>query len=327
MTGIAMGPGGEFDHIRAIAAALGANAAELGDDVARIAPGAGTLVASTDITVEGVHFRREWLGAEEIGWRAAAAALSDLAAAGAVPAAVLAAVTVPEDAGDGELEAMMRGTGEAAQSVGARIAGGDLSSGPVWSLAMTVLGYAVRPMSRAGAQPGDGVWVTGALGGARAALEMWLAGELPSPDARWAFVHPEPRIAAGQWLAHHGATAMMDMSDGLGGDAWHLAAASGVALDLELDHLPVHHAVSPVAKRVGESSAEFAAQGGEDYELLVTLPGNFGAADAAACEAETGIAATRIGTVKAGGAITATLRGAPVEMRGFRHRLGGAPSR
>ncbi len=327
MTAVAMGPGGEFDHIRAIAAALGVNAAGLGDDVARIAPGAGTLVASTDVTVEGVHFRREWLGAEEIGWRAAAAALSDLAASGAAPVAVLAAVTVPEDAGDGELEATMRGAGEAAQSVGARIAGGDLSSGPGWSLAMTVLGYAIRPMSRAGARPGDGVWVTGALGGARAALEMWLAGELPSPDARWAFVHPEPRIAAGKWLAEHGATAMMDLSDGLGGDVWHLAAASDVALNLELDHLPVHAAVSPVAKRVGESSAEFAAGGGEDYELLVTFPGEFTAANASACESESGTALTRIGTVTNGVGVTATLRGAPVAMHGFRHRIGALRSR
>ncbi len=324
MTDIAMGPGGEFDRIRAIAAALGTAAIGLGDDTAVVPAGRGTLLASIDVTVEGVHFRREWLGAEEIGWRATAAALSDLAAAAATPVGVLAAITVPADAGAGELEAMMRGVADAVQSVGGRVLGGDLSGGPAWSLAITVLGHAERKMSRAGARPGDGVWVTGVLGGARAALEMWRDGTLPSPDARWAFVHPEPRIAVGGWLAARGATAMMDISDGLGGDAPHLAAASGVALSLELDHLPIHPAVSPVAKRVGTSSAQFAAEGGEDYELLVTLPAAFAAADG--CARDTGVSMTRIGTVDTGSGVTATLRGAPVELRGYRHRFGGVVS-
>jgi thiamine-monophosphate kinase len=319
MSDIAMGPGGEFDRIRAIADALGQHG-PFGDDTARIASGAGTLVASVDVTVENVHFRREWLGAEEIGWRATAAALSDLAAAAAIPSAVLTAVTVPREAGEGELVAVMRGASEAARSVGAEIVGGDLSGGEAWSIAVTVLGHAKRPMSRVGAQVGDGVWVSGSLGGARAALEMWLAGELPSPDARWAFVHPEPRTAVGRWLAEHGATAMMDISDGLGGDAPHLAAASGVEIELELDHLPIHPAVSPVAKRMGTSSAEFAAVGGEDYELLVTLPAAF--SGAAECEGETGVPLTRIGAVGEGAGVVATLRGAPVELRGYRHRIG-----
>ncbi len=320
MTSITLAAGGEFDRIRRIASALGKAAGPLGDDTAAIPAREGVLVVSTDASVEGVHFRREWLTATEIGWRAAASALSDLAAAAAAPAGITVAVVVPPDLDEAGLIAVMSGVGEAAQSAGCLVLGGDLSSGPSLALTVTVFGYArPTPMSRRGAQPGDGIYVTGALGGARAALHDWLDGETPSAAARMAFARPQPRILAGQWLAAQGATAMMDLSDGLGGDAAHLAAASGVGLRLILERCPIHPSVHRVAARRGESFASFAATGGEDYELLVTMPPSF-AADRE-CEPAAGVILTRIGEVVAGTEVEATLRGAVVTLAGFQHRL------
>jgi thiamine-monophosphate kinase len=320
MTTIPLAGGGEFDRIREIARALGSAAGPLGDDTADIPGGWGTLVVSTDISVEGVHFQRAWLTPEEIGWRATASALSDLAAAAAVPAGVTVAVTVPSDFADDALVSLMRGAGDAALAAGCQILGGDLSSGPALSVAVTVFGHAdPLPISRAGAHAGDGVYVTGELGGSRAALLDWLDGEAPSTASRLAFARPQPRILAGRWLASQGATAMMDLSDGLGGDAPHLAAASGVGLEIELDLLPIHPSVHRVAARRGEHFREFAAVGGEDYELLVTMPAAFSAVRE--CEPAAGVMLTRIGRVVPGEGVRATLGGEPRPLMGFRHAL------
>jgi thiamine-monophosphate kinase len=317
VTHLALGAGAEFDRIRAIAGALGDSAASLGDDCAVIGAAAGPVVMSTDVSVEGVHFRTEWLAPEEIGWRAAAAALSDLAAAGADCIGLLAAVTVPREADDEQLVAVMKGVGSAVGSVGGRVLGGDLSRGPAWSLAITVVGRAGRPLSRAGARAGDGVWVTGLLGGARAALTLWLSDRTPSRGARESFAHPLPRLEAGRWLAAHGATAMIDLSDGLGADAGHLAAASGVAIEVDVATVPV----SPAARDAAgaEPAAAFAARGGEDYELLVALPSGFGEADARAFRAACGIPLTRVGRVLAGSGARFLLDGRPVDARGYDH--------
>ena len=319
ITTIALGGGDEFDRIRAIASALGAAAAGIGDDTAAVPSGEGTPVVSIDASVEDVHFRREWLSFEEIGWRATASALSDLAAAAATPAAIVAAIVVPPNAGETALVELMRGVGSAAASVGARVIGGDLSSGGQWAVVITVLGHAPTPMSRAGARPGDGIWVTGTLGGARAALQAWTSGIEPDADARQAFAHPTPRIGAAQWLAAHGATAMMDLSDGLGGDAEHLAAASSVQVQIDLERLPLHPSVHAAAQRAAEAPALFAATGGEDYELLLTLPSAFDGA--AECRRVTGVPLTRIGTVSSGAGVQATLGGVVQQLHGFRHAV------
>lgn len=319
MTAIPLGGLGEFERIRAIAAALGPDAGVLGDDTAAVPPGQGTLLVSTDASVENVHFKRAWLTPGEIGWRAAASALSDLAAAAAVPAGLTVALTVPVDCPEAELVALMRGVGDAARAAGCQVLGGDLSTGPALALTITVFGYADPPMSRRGAQAGDGVWVTGALGGARAALVAWRDGRAPEPRAHQAFAHPRPRIEVARWLCQHGATAMIDISDGLGGDAQHLAAASAVGLRLELERVPVHPAVAVCAAVVGEDPALFAAVGGEDYELLVTLPHDF--AGAAECLAATGIPLTRVGLVRRDPGVQATLMGTVVVVSGFQHSL------
>lgn len=319
MNRLALGAGPEFDRIRGILVRLGDRAAGVGDDCALIPDGPTTLAMSCDLSLENVHFRRAWLSAEEIGWRAAAAALSDLAAEGASVLGLEAAVGVPRETPSSDLEALMAGIGAAVTDVGGRVLGGDLSSAPMWTIAITVLGRAVRPVTRGGALPGDRLWVTGMLGGARAALEDWLEGRTPDPEARAAFAHPVPRIGAGQWLATRGARAMMDLSDGLAGDATHLAAASGRALEIELDTVPVTPSAIAAADRAGVAPAAFAAQGGEDYELLVAMPPEFGSEDARRLQLELGLSLTCIGAVAEGSGTVLRLRGAPVHLASFDH--------
>jgi thiamine-monophosphate kinase len=319
VTHTALGEGREFDRVRAIARALGHRALGLGDDCGLLPPAEGQLAVSTDVSVEAVHFRLEWMSHEEVGWRAAAAALSDLAAEGATPAGLLAALVVPSSATDEQVTALMSGVGAAAESVRAPVIGGDLSSGPSWSVAITVLGWTTRAVGRNGARPGDLLWVTGALGGARAALAAWRRGDEPSPEARAAFARPAPRIDAGRWLAAHGADAMIDLSDGLGGDAAHLAAGSAVSLELTLDALPVASAAAAEARHAAIAVETFAAEGGEDYELLAALPPEFGEAERLEFERECRLALSRIGTVGTGGGVRAHLRGVPVALSGYRH--------
>ncbi|MEO8139244.1 MAG: thiamine-phosphate kinase [Gemmatimonadota bacterium] len=316
---IPLGPGLEFDRIRRILDRLGPIARGVGDDCAILPDGPGRLVVSVDLSIEGVHFRHDWLTLEEIGWRATAAALSDLAAEGAATIGVLTSIGVPSVATDDELTALMSGVGAAAHAAGGAVLGGDLTASKRWVIDVTVLGRALRPVTRVGAAPGDGLWVTGTLGGARAALHAWLAGGAPHPGARSAFAHPVPRIAAGQALARAGAHAMLDLSDGLGGDAEHLAAASGVALEIDLDLVPVAPAAIPTAVREGISPALFAAQGGEDYELLAALPADFDAAAAARLSGETGVALTRIGAVHSGAGTRFLLAGVAVALMGHDH--------
>lgn len=320
MTGAsALGPGNEFERIRQILARLGARAAGVGDDCAIIADGPGSLVVSTDLSIEQVHFRTDWISLQEIGWRAAAGALSDLAAEGARAVGILVSVGVPAGAAETAPVEVMAGAGDAAASVGGVVLGGDLSRAEQWIVNVTVIGRAMRPVTRAGAGAGDELWVTGRLGGARAALTAWLRGEAPAAEAREAFAHPVPRLEAGQHLAAAGATAMIDLSDGLGGDAGHLAAASGRALDIDLTRLPLHPDVAVAAKHENTTPAEFAGRGGEDYELLVALPPAFTAAEAARLAREIGVPLTRIGTVKTGAGVRFHEGGSEVRLTGFDH--------
>ncbi|HEX7338199.1 MAG TPA: thiamine-phosphate kinase [Gemmatimonadales bacterium] len=313
---LALGPGAEFDRIREIARVLGAQAPGLGDDCGLVREGKGFYALSTDVSVEGVHFRTEWIGPEEIGWRATAGALSDLAAEGAEPVGVLCAVAVPPGS-EASLPALMSGVGAAAEFAGALVLGGDLSSGSGWSVTVTVLGRTQLPITRGGAEPGDRLWVTGTLGGARAALEAWRRAETPAPGARVRFAHPEPRIAAGLWLARHGARAMLDLSDGLGSDAGHLAAASNVALEIDLNAIPVAPEVAEEARRCGVSAPRFAAEAGEDYELLVALPRDFDEADA--FTRKCGIGLTAIGTARKGNGVRFRQGTQELQLRGFDH--------
>lgn len=312
-----LGPGAEFDRIRAIAAVLGNQAPGLGDDCGFIKVGGEYLALSTDVSVDQVHFRFDWIDARAVGWRAAASALSDLAAVGAEPLGLVAAVAMPASADQHELLELMAGVGSAAEYAAAPVLGGDLSRSAVWSVAVTVLGRSRKPITRSGAEPGDRLWVTGTVGGARAALESWQRGEQPPHETFWRYAHPEPRIRAAQWLARAGAHAMIDLSDGLASDAAHLAAASAVQLEIDLARLPVTPAVVHAAKRLNRSTGEFAAEGGEDYELLVAMPPAFDEADT--FTQECGLELTRIGSVEKGNAARFILHGKTIQLTGYNH--------
>jgi thiamine-monophosphate kinase len=291
-----MADGPEFDAIRAILDGAGSGTASVGpgDDGAVLSDG---TVVSTDVAVEGVHFRLGWIGPEEAGERAVRAALSDLAAMGAHPVAVFVALSGPDRAG---LIRAGVGVRRGAEDFGASLLGGDLShaAGPL-TIGVTVVGGLAghRPWCRSGARPGDAVWVTGDLGAAAAAVQSWSAGGDPEPGARERFVRPVPRFGMVDALRGHlHPTAAIDLSDGLAADARHLAAASGVEIVVEQERVPVAPAVT--AGRDPDAALGIALGGGEDYELLLTGPDRAGAA--AAIEAATGIPVTRIGRVGAG---------------------------
>ena len=306
---------GEFDVLRAIFAALGAAGRELGDDCALLPVGGRTLAISIDLSLEGVHFRTDWLAFKEIGWRATAAALSDLAAEGAQPLGVLVSLGIPSNVQRATRNAspavqIMIGVGAAARSVGARVLGGDLVRSPRYLVDVCVLGLAQRPVRRSGARPGNSLWVTGRLGGAGLALAALRAGRRLAPGVRRRFARPVPRIAAGRWLARRGARAMIDISDGLAGDARQLAAASGIAITIELERVPCWPGVAPRA----------AARSGEEYELLVAMPRSFGSAGARAFRRATGLPLTRIGACSAGRGVRITQDGRAIApLPGFDH--------
>jgi len=241
------------------------------------------LLVSTDTSVEGVHFKREWLSPSEIGWRAAVAGLSDLAAMGAQPLGLLVAMTLPKS-WLANVDEIAAGIGDAAEAAGTRIVGGDLARGSELSLCVTVLGSAARPLSRSGARVGDRIYVTGRLGGALAALRAWEAGKEPTREHRERFARPSARIREAQWLAAAGATAAVDVSDGLVADAHHIAAASGATVELDLGLVPA----SP-----GVAAAE-AAGSGEEYEVLTFAPRDV---DLGAFQAAFSLELTEIGRV------------------------------
>ena len=259
---VQLGPGREFDAIRQMVARWGDRATGIGDDAA-IAdlPRGDALVASVDSAVEDVHFRRGWLTAREIGYRAAAAALSDLAAMGASPVGMLLAITIP-DSWRPDLLEIAGGAGEVAGRWHAPILGGNMTRGRELSITTTVLGSVFGPLTRDAVRPGHRLYVTGRLGASGAALGALLGNAEPDPRHREKFARPEPRVAEARWLAGEGAIAAIDVSDGLVADLGHLAAASGVRIELDLDHIPVAEGVTP----------KDAAASGEEYELVVSAP-------------------------------------------------------
>ena len=305
----AMGPGGEFDLVRAMLARWGDAARGVGDDAAVLdVPAGERLVVSTDATVEHVHFRREWMMPAEIGYRATAAALSDLAAMAARPLGLVVALALPRE-WVADVGALAEGIGEAARECRCPIVGGNLSRASELSITTTVFGSGRRLLSRDGARPGDRVYVTGSLGGPLLALAALERGEGVTDVARARLVRPDPRIEEARWLAEHGATAAVDVSDGLLADLAHIAAASGARLAVTLDAIPTMPGVAP----------EDAARSGEEYELALT-----GRIDAHAFRGRWGIALTEIGSVLEGSpGVEATLGGRRVASpRGHDHFSG-----
>jgi thiamine-monophosphate kinase len=322
----ALGPGREFDLIRSF---LERGAAEPGPGV-RVGPGddcavvTGEIAITTDMLVEDVHFRRAWLDPGEVGWHAAAAALSDLAAVAATPLGVLASVALGAGDEDAYGPAVMDGLAGAAADVGAALLGGDVtrSPGPL-VVDVVAVGNAPRPVLRTGARPGHEVWVTGRLGAAAAAVRAWLDGREPHPEARAAFARPSPRIDEALWLAERSVpAAMVDLSDGIAGDAGHLAAANGVRVVIRAADLPVAEAARAEATEPGAHppARRLAAAGGEDYELCFTAPVGAVAMVREAFTERFGLPLTKVGDVEEGeGAVVVDESGRALDLKGFQH--------
>ncbi len=299
----------------------------MGDDAAISVPG-GATATSVDAIVDGVHFRRNQATLPQIGHKALATALSDLAAMGAEPGEAYVTLGVPADLGEEGCMDLLDGLLELAAATGTSLAGGDVTRSGQLFVAMTVVGHAAAAeelVTRRGARPGDALVLTGEIGGAAAgllALEYPEAAVVVPVEAaerlRVRQLEPQPRLASGQALALAGATAMIDLSDGLGGDAAHLAEASGVRLRIDPDAAPLADGVAQIAAVTGKSLWGLALSGGEDYELLAALPAErVEEAMAAVGEAE-GTGLTRIGEVEPGEGVEIKPRGGgPVEPRGY----------
>jgi len=228
----------------------------IGDDCAVLAE--GRLIA-TDLLVEGVHFRSAWTEPADIGFKALAVNLSDIAAMGGAPECAVVAVALPSDRA-GLADELLAGVSECAEQYDCPLVGGDTSTGPALFIAVTVTGRADRAVLRSGAGPGETVFVTGPLGAAAAALDRLEAGE-PAPTEA-TLHHPLPRLDEGRAASSAGATAMLDLSDGLAVDVRRIARASSVGIGLDPDAIPV-------AEGTG---LEQAVSGGDDYELCFTAP-------------------------------------------------------
>lgn len=301
-----------------------------GDDAAVTVPPGGATATSVDAVVEGVHFRRGEAGLETVGRKALATALSDLAAMGAEPGEAYVVLGAPPDLAEADLLALLDGLLELAAATGTTLAGGDLTRAPALTLAVTVVGHAAAAADfvlRGGAGPGDLLVLTGELGGAAAGRllldDPGLAATLPEETAdrlRGRQLDPTPRLPSGRALASAGATAMIDLSDGLAADAGHLAESSGVAVEIDAGALPLTAGVAAVAAAAGRDPLQLAVSGGEDYELLATLPADrlAGAVAAIAAAGETTL--TAIGRVAAGeGAGIRLPGGASLEAGGYDH--------
>jgi thiamine-monophosphate kinase len=279
----------------------------MGDDAAVTVPG-GATATSVDALVEGIHFRREHSSLGQVGHKALATALSDLAAMGAEPGEAYAVLGAPPDLDEEGCLELFDGIAALAASTGTTLAGGDLTRSPVLSVTIAVVGHAAEPerlVTRSGARPGDRLVLTGELGGAAAGLlalerpELAAAVSPPVAEAlRGRQLEPTPRLAAGLALAAAGARAMIDLSDGLGGDAAHLAERSGAGLRIDAASVPLAGGAAEVATAAGEDPLRLAVSGGEDYELFAAIPAD--RFEAGRLEEAAGVRLTCVGEVIAG---------------------------
>lgn len=254
----------------------------IGDDAAVLTATRGcSLVVTTDLVIESVHFRRRYATPEDIGWKAMAVNLSDIAAMGGRPRFALVALACASDTPVEEIDALYAGMNAVAGPHGVQIVGGDTSASPDgWIVNITLLGEIDRsPRLRSAAQVGDLIAVTGFLGSSATGLKSFESPLLPPSlasediaEVHRAHLRPTPRVAEGLWLGGaDGVHAMIDCSDGVAADLGHIASESGVGVKVWLSRLPVATAAQRVASALGLDPMKLAAAGGEDYELLVTL--------------------------------------------------------
>jgi thiamine-monophosphate kinase len=288
----------EFELIARIAPLLaGAGNGVLvghGDDAAVVEVGGRGVCVAVDVLVEGVHFRRDLSSWSDVGWKAVAVNVSDLAAMGATPTGAVIGLCRPAALAEADVVALYAGMREASDRWGLRLLGGDTVGGPVCVVSVMALGDVDpgRIVARGGGRPGDRLVVVGALGAAAAALRQVEAGQPPDPALLAAHRRPMALPAAGRVLAAHGARAMIDVSDGLGADLGHLCAASGVGARVSAAALPVADGVS---KAAGESLWRVVCGGGEDFALVAALPAQKAEAAAHEASAAEGVPAAVVG--------------------------------
>jgi thiamine-monophosphate kinase len=302
----------------------------IGDDAA-VVRSRPVSVISIDTAVDGVHFRLQdgWMTPYDIGWRALATALSDVAAMGADAGEAYVSLGLPAGFAEESALELVRGAHELATGYDTTIAGGDVVGAPALTVSVTVVGWAEEAeelAGRDGARVGDVVGVTGQLGGAGAALAMLEAGREIEGAAMAACLdrlrRPMPRLAEGRALAQNGARAMIDLSDGLATDAAHVGRASGVRLRVALDALPLQAGLPELASSMQLDPLRLATTAGEDYELCVCVPPPARAASELALERASGARVTWVGEVVEGepGVALLDARGREQPLKGFEHR-------
>jgi thiamine-monophosphate kinase len=281
----------EFDLIKALKQRYGRTGSGIvrgiGDDAAVVASNRNRhCLLTTDLLAEGVHFDLRSAAFSDIGYRTAIANLSDIAAMGGTPEYVLVSLAIPRQATRRQVEQLYEGMMAACRPHGVRLIGGDTSASKRgWFISLTLVGSvdAGRPLLRSGARAGDDLYVTGTLGDSRAGLQVLQrtpanprAHALPAAHRRFLIqrhLRPTARIREGRWLSKGGwATSAIDLSDGLSGDLRHLCAESGVGALIELTALPISSACRQYALSVKLDPQALALAGGEDYELLFTVP-------------------------------------------------------
>jgi thiamine-monophosphate kinase len=287
----------------------------IGDDCAvlRLSPGSELLV-TTDLCIENVHFRRAWHPAAAVGHRCITRGLSDIAAMGGQPLACFLSLGLPEDLPQSWVNGFLRGLLAQARRFRLPLAGGDISSARQITADIVVTGQvpAGTAVLRSGARPGDRIYVTGSLGGSAATLKQLFAGKKIKPTRSNTHFYPTPRIAAGAWLrARALATAMIDLSDGLSVDLAHICEESRVAAIVEAIKIPISRG----------ADLELALHGGEDYELLFTVPRR-----AKVPARIAGITVTEIGEIRNRGDYSSAIqilghngRVRPLPQRGWEH--------
>jgi thiamine-monophosphate kinase len=274
---VSIAEAGEFGLITRVVARLDPGSSTLlgpGDDAALVAAPDGRVVASTDVLVEGRHFRRDWSGAADVGHRAAAANLADIVAMGATPTALLVALCTPADLDIAWAEDLAAGLSAEAALVGAGVVGGDVSASPTLTIAVTALGDlgGRSPVIRGGAQPGDVIALAGRTGYAAAGYTVLSRGFRTPKALVEAYRRPVVPYEAGPAAARHGATAMIDVSDGLLQDLGHVAAASVVGVDVRTDAFEVPAQMRDAAAALGVDPYQWLLAGGDDHALAATFP-------------------------------------------------------